>query len=121
MAKNFLLKSKLPNDSLVHIWELADIDKDGRLTLFEFALAFHFTLAKQRNFPLPERIPQRLFNDLLGEFFFEKSFLKIFKFAETEYPIIDQGEVKGDEENWEEFSEKSFSTVISILKFRLIY
>jgi len=97
VAKNFLLKSKLPNDSLVHIWELADIDKDGRLTLFEFALAFHFTLAKQRNFPLPERIPQRLFNDLL----------------ETEYPIIDQGEVKGDEENWEEFSEKSFSTVSS--------
>ena len=109
MAKNFLLKSKLPNESLVHIWELADIDKDGRLTLFEFALAFHFTLAKQRNFPLPEHIPQRLYNDLLGNFFW--IFQRVKNTSETEYPIIDQGDAKAEEENWEEFSEKSFSTV----------
>ena len=32
VAKEFFVKSKLPNEELIHIWELADIDRDGRLT-----------------------------------------------------------------------------------------
>ena len=66
VAKDFFLKSKLPNDELIHIWELSDIDRDGRLTKLEFSLAFHFTSARRNNFPLPEQIPNQLYNDLIG-------------------------------------------------------
>lgn len=94
VAKDFFLKSKLPNDELIHIWELSDIDRDGRLTKLEFSLAFHFTSARRNNFPLPEQIPNQLYNDLM----------------ENDY--IEQPDNK-DDENWETFSEKSFSTVSS--------
>lgn len=67
VAKDFFLKSKLPNDELIHIWELSDIDRDGRLTKLEFSLAFHFTSARRNNFPLPEQIPNQLYNDLIGK------------------------------------------------------
>lgn len=100
VAKDFFLKSKLPNEELIHIWELGDIDKDGRLTKVEFSLAFHFTLARRNNFPLPDQIPSQLYNDLI----------------ETEYiGDLNQGDSKAtvEEENWETFSEKSFSTVSS--------
>lgn len=94
VAKDFFLKSKLPNEELIHIWELSDIDRDGRLTKLEFSLAFHFTSARRNNFPLPEQIPNQLYNDLI----------------ENDY--IEQPDNK-DDENWETFSEKSFSTVSS--------
>ena len=74
IAKHFLEKSKLANDVLIHIWELADMDKDGRLTKFEFSLAFHFTTARKHNFPLPDHIPQQLYKDLIGEAHFYEAF-----------------------------------------------
>lgn len=41
VAKAEMLKSNLPNKILGKIWNLADIDKDGYLSLNEFALAKH--------------------------------------------------------------------------------
>ena len=40
-AHRFLARSKLPNDDLEVIWELADGDGDGRFSLDEFCTAMH--------------------------------------------------------------------------------
>lgn len=45
-AKVVLEQSKLPSKVLHAIWSLADVDKDGALTLAEFALAKHFIKMK---------------------------------------------------------------------------
>ena len=108
VAKDFFLKSKLPNDELIHIWELSDIDRDGRLTKLEFSLAFHFTSARRNNFPLPEQIPNQLYNDLIGKNLRVDRSAKNDHYSENDY--IEQPDNK-DDENWETFSEKSFSTV----------
>merc|ERR1719159_2286429 len=41
-AKPKMTESKLPSNILHKIWTLADADKDGNLTLYEYALAMHF-------------------------------------------------------------------------------
>ena len=93
---------------MIHIWELSDIDRDGRLTKLEFSLAFHFTSARRNNFPLPEQIPNQLYNDLIGKMKFPNRIKFHFFYLENDY--IEQPDNK-DDENWETFSEKSFSTV----------
>merc|ERR1719162_2051213 len=45
-ARARLIESKLPSTVLHRIWGLADADKDGYLTLHEFALAAHFVKMK---------------------------------------------------------------------------
>jgi epidermal growth factor receptor substrate 15 len=37
-ARNVLAQSQLPTTVLVHIWSLADVDRDGRLTVDEFCI-----------------------------------------------------------------------------------
>ena len=69
ISRDFFTKSKLPNDELIHIWELADLDKDGKLTKLEFCIAFHLTVARRNGFPLPTQIPESLYNGLAGIFF----------------------------------------------------
>ena len=93
---------------MIHIWELSDIDRDGRLTKLEFSLAFHFTSARRNNFPLPEQIPNQLYNDLIGKNLRVDRSAKNDHYSENDY--IEQPDNK-DDENWETFSEKSFSTV----------
>ncbi|KIM53721.1 hypothetical protein SCLCIDRAFT_427446 [Scleroderma citrinum Foug A] len=41
VAVPFMLQSKLPEDILAEIWDLADINNDGRLTRDGFAVALH--------------------------------------------------------------------------------
>lgn len=66
VARDFFMKSKLPNDELIHIWELADLDQDGRLTKIEYCLAFHLTVARRNGYPLPTQIPESLYVGLAG-------------------------------------------------------
>ena len=67
-AREFFMKSKLPIEELILIWELADRDGDGKLTKFEFCLAFHLTLARIKKFPLPTQVPESLYVGLAGNF-----------------------------------------------------
>lgn len=99
VARDYFLKSKLPNDELIVIWELADLDQDGSLTRIEFCLAFHLTLARRKGYQLPTHIPETLFVGL----------------ADLQEPVLESpDDQKVDDDNWETFSEKSFSTVSSV-------
>ncbi|XP_044751230.1 EH domain-containing protein 1-like isoform X2 [Coccinella septempunctata] len=60
MAKEELLKSKLPNTVLGKIWKLADIDQDGFLDRDEFALAMHLVNVKLDGGDLPRYLPDHL-------------------------------------------------------------
>jgi epidermal growth factor receptor substrate 15 len=60
----FFSNSKLPEDVLASIWDLADTDNSGRLNRDEFAIAMYF-IRKQRSNPygselLPEVLPASL-------------------------------------------------------------
>ncbi|KAF9475672.1 hypothetical protein BDN70DRAFT_883440 [Pholiota conissans] len=60
VAVPFMLKSQLPGETLAQIWDLADINSDGRLTRDGFAVAMHLiqmTLAGQE---LPTVLPPSL-------------------------------------------------------------
>jgi len=56
-AKAKLIESKLPSNVLHKIWTLADIDKDGCLTLYEFGLANHLIKMKLDGHDLPATLP----------------------------------------------------------------
>lgn len=59
-AKTLLVQSNLPQATLAQIWNLADYDKDGKLSLEEFILAMHFCdFAKAGNI-LPSVLPLEL-------------------------------------------------------------
>ncbi|KAI8049477.1 hypothetical protein BDF22DRAFT_181495 [Syncephalis plumigaleata] len=59
-AVRFFLNSKLPESVLAHIWDLADINKSGRLTRDEFAVAMHLIHRQLRGQPLPSALPNSL-------------------------------------------------------------
>jgi len=56
-AKTKLIESKLPSAVLHKIWTLADVDKDGALTLYEYSLAMHFINMKLDGHDLPSALP----------------------------------------------------------------
>jgi len=56
-AKQRLVQSKLPSNVLHKVWTLADVDKDGALTLYEFALAMHLIKMKLQDLDLPSELP----------------------------------------------------------------
>jgi len=56
-AKVKLVESKLPSNVLHRIWTLSDVDKDGSLTHYEFALAMHFISMKLEGHDLPDKLP----------------------------------------------------------------
>lgn len=64
-ARNILLESKLPQTVLAEIWNLSDVNTDGRLTSEEFVLAMHLVDKVKRN----ERLPKELPADLVPPFF----------------------------------------------------
>lgn len=59
-AKRKLVESKLPSNVLHKVWTLADFDKDGCLTLYEFALAMHFMKMKLDGHDLPASLPPQM-------------------------------------------------------------
>ncbi|MFH4975929.1 hypothetical protein AB6A40_002638 [Gnathostoma spinigerum] len=60
VAKEHMIKSKLPNSVLGKIWKLSDIDKDGMLDQDEFALANYLITLKLDGFELPNELPKHL-------------------------------------------------------------
>ncbi|RIA99484.1 hypothetical protein C1645_869878 [Glomus cerebriforme] len=59
-AANFFMKSKLTSDQLAQIWDLADINKSGRLSRDEFAVAMYLITKKLAGVPLPTSLPNGL-------------------------------------------------------------
>ncbi|CAK0803332.1 unnamed protein product [Prorocentrum cordatum] len=59
-AKPKLVESKLPSSILREVWALADADKDGMLTLYEYALAMHFIKMKLNGQDLPAALPEKM-------------------------------------------------------------
>lgn len=55
-ARNILMESKLPQVKLAQVWNLADVDADGRLTCEEFVLAMHLIDRARMNEVLPTKL-----------------------------------------------------------------
>ncbi|KAF8461190.1 hypothetical protein DFH94DRAFT_96254, partial [Russula ochroleuca] len=53
VAVPFMLQSKLPGDVLASIWDLADLNNDGRITRDGFAVAFHLIQGKLTGKEIP--------------------------------------------------------------------
>ncbi|CAG2109286.1 unnamed protein product, partial [Medioppia subpectinata] len=59
-ARNILIESKLPQPVLAQIWNLSDIDSDGRLTCDEFVVAMHLIDCVRAGDTLPTVLPPDL-------------------------------------------------------------
>ncbi|XP_039604900.1 intersectin-2-like isoform X1 [Polypterus senegalus] len=59
-ARNALLMSNLTQTQLATIWNLADVDKDGKLKAEEFVLAMHLVDMAKSGQPLPLSLPPDL-------------------------------------------------------------
>uniref|UniRef100_A0A915ERP6 Achaete scute target 1 n=1 Tax=Ditylenchus dipsaci TaxID=166011 RepID=A0A915ERP6_9BILA len=61
IAKEHMVKSKLPNSELSKIWTLADVDKDGYLDYDEFALAnYLIEIRLTSGADVPNKLPEHL-------------------------------------------------------------
>ncbi|KAI0362741.1 hypothetical protein OH77DRAFT_1515924 [Trametes cingulata] len=60
VAVPFMLQSKLPEDVLAQIWDLADLNNDGRLTRDGFAVAMHLIQGKLAGKDIPSALPLSL-------------------------------------------------------------
>ncbi|KAI6649449.1 Intersectin-1 isoform X5 [Oopsacas minuta] len=59
-VKASMSKSFLSHTTLGKIWELSDIDKDGRLNSFEFVLTMHLIDCIKQGLTLPDKLPHYL-------------------------------------------------------------
>ncbi|CAG8548462.1 7809_t:CDS:10 [Funneliformis caledonium] len=59
-AANFFMKSNLTPEQLAQIWDLADVNKSGRLNRDEFAVAMYLINKKLTGNPLPASLPRSL-------------------------------------------------------------
>ncbi|CDO69006.1 hypothetical protein BN946_scf184834.g13 [Trametes cinnabarina] len=60
VAVPFMLQSKLPEDVLAQVWDLADLNNDGRLTRDGFAVAMHLIQGKLAGKDIPATLPLSL-------------------------------------------------------------
>ncbi|KAJ6500401.1 hypothetical protein C8R45DRAFT_67324 [Mycena sanguinolenta] len=60
VAVPFMLESKLSGDDLAQIWDLADLNNDGKLTRDGFAIAWHLIQKKRTGVPIPMSLPPSL-------------------------------------------------------------
>ncbi|KAJ7074344.1 hypothetical protein C8F01DRAFT_1100205 [Mycena amicta] len=60
VAVPFMLESKLSGEDLAQIWDLADINNDGRLTRDGFAIAWYLIQKKRTGVPIPASLPHTL-------------------------------------------------------------
>lgn len=56
----FFEKSRLPVQELRKIWQLADVTKDGALSLQEFMIAMHLVVLRRNHIELPDVLPSQL-------------------------------------------------------------
>jgi len=63
-AQGLLKKSGLSVSILAEIWDMADEDKDGKLSLREFVIAMSLTTAISKGEPMPKFLPPGLENSL---------------------------------------------------------
>lgn len=59
-GRELLERSGLPHEDLGHIWSLADVDGDGRLSPQEFACAMHLVSRRRSGASLPPALPPEL-------------------------------------------------------------
>ncbi|CAO3620236.1 unnamed protein product [Cunninghamella echinulata] len=59
-AVEFFKNSRLPDNDLAHIWDLADTSQSGRLSRDEFAVAMHLIHKRLRGETLPPSLPSTL-------------------------------------------------------------
>ncbi|KAJ2637981.1 hypothetical protein GGF40_001972 [Coemansia sp. RSA 1286] len=57
---NFFLKSKLPEHVLSKVWDLADINRNGKLTKDEFSVAMHLINLRLVGKEIPDTLPATL-------------------------------------------------------------
>ncbi|KAJ7236710.1 hypothetical protein B0H12DRAFT_1212316 [Mycena haematopus] len=60
VAVPFMLESKLSGEDLALIWDLADINNDGKLTRDGFAIAWYLIQKKRNGVPIPTSLPPSL-------------------------------------------------------------
>ncbi|RPD65853.1 hypothetical protein L227DRAFT_123328 [Lentinus tigrinus ALCF2SS1-6] len=60
IAVPFMLQSKLPEDVLAQVWDLSDLNNDGRLTRDGFAVAMHLIQGKLAGREIPASLPASL-------------------------------------------------------------
>ncbi|GLB35163.1 putative eps15 homology domain containing protein [Lyophyllum shimeji] len=60
VAVPFMLKSNLPSDDLARVWDLADINNDGKLTRDGFAVAMHLIQKRIAGIEIPSVLPASL-------------------------------------------------------------
>lgn len=60
VARMFFEKSRLPVNELRKIWQLADVTKDGALSLPEFMTAMHLVVLRRNHIELPDVLPPSL-------------------------------------------------------------
>lgn len=60
VARTFFEKSRLPVAELRRIWQLADVTRDGALSLYEFYVAMHLVVLRRNHVPLPDSLPNSL-------------------------------------------------------------
>ncbi|RZC27684.1 ralBP1-associated Eps domain-containing protein 1 [Asbolus verrucosus] len=60
VARMFFEKSRLPVHELRKIWQLADVTKDGSLSLQEFNTAMHLVVLRRNHIELPDSLPPTL-------------------------------------------------------------
>ncbi|CAG9857923.1 unnamed protein product [Phyllotreta striolata] len=63
VARTFFEKSRLPIHELRKIWQLADVTKDGALSLAEFNTAMHLVVLRRNHIELPDALPAALAPD----------------------------------------------------------
>ncbi|PVV03611.1 hypothetical protein BB560_001901 [Smittium megazygosporum] len=61
-AREVLMKSGLPTQTLFKIWNLADVDKRGELSKDQFILALHLARTAMETGQLPDTLPVSLLN-----------------------------------------------------------
>lgn len=59
-VKDILSRSKLPNETLAQIWNLASLNKEGALNKAEFCIAMYATTKAVQGGPLPQVAPHSL-------------------------------------------------------------
>lgn len=59
-ARELMLQSGLPHKTLAHIWNLSDVDADGKMDINEFSIALHLIALKMKGVELPQVLPQSL-------------------------------------------------------------